>query len=210
MPRKANLDPATEAKATQMVEKLRHHYDLGQRALRSEMSTKDFAEANGVNENTLRKIKAFANAYSPPEVNELLALRRPNGLPLHWGFLPILLVIDDPAQRKKMAERAARHGWTSPELHAEIPKKYRTKNAHGRSMKKPTTPEAGLKQLMAEAQMWIRRCDVVMMEVRNKPSTRRNASRARVVSDAESNLRELEKRAAKAADELAALSKMSK
>lgn len=39
-------------------------------------------------------------------------------------------------------------------------------------MVRPATPEVGLEQLMADAEMWIRRCEVVMVEVRHASQKR--------------------------------------
>lgn len=162
------LNPATTAKADRMVSRLRANYKLGEQANRDSRSTKDFAAENGLNEHTLRRFKAFATAYSRQQLKELCALRRPNGLPLQFGHVMYLLILDDPAERMKLALRAARLGWTAPELNAAIPEKYRAAKGHGRSLKQPSTAEAGLQQLADEAGRWSRRTELVVAEVERR------------------------------------------
>lgn len=156
---------AIEAKAKRMADKLYAHHRLGLEALGSDLSTGKFAAAHGMNENTMRKIKAFARHYTGDELAELCRLRRPNGLPLQWGYIPYLLTISDKEERRRMQQRVIDNGWTAPQLARAVAKEHRAPSGHGRPMKPPATPEAGLEQLMAEAQMWIRRCEVVMLKV---------------------------------------------
>ena len=103
------------------------------------------------------------------ELEELCQLRKPepDGLPLNWGAYVIqLLRIPDAKIRKRLQERAAKEGWTGPELRAVISEilaktsstKLRSKQRQGgRKFKRPGSPEALLSQLIMEAEYWNRR-----------------------------------------------------
>ena len=157
--------PVVESKATRMADRLRQHHRLGQESNASDLSAKDFADAHGVGEHLMRKFRRFAHEYTPRDLEALCNALRPNGLPLQWGHVNYLLGIDDKPRREAMQRRAVENGWTAPQLARAINKTRRTKSGHGRPMMPPATPEAGLEQLMAEAEMWIRRCEVVMVAV---------------------------------------------
>ncbi len=196
--------PAIQAKAKRMVEKLHEHYHLGQEAnlaaKTNRTSTKDFADSHGMNEHTMRKIRRFASEYSR---RDLVALRepRPNGLPLQWGHINYLLTIPDKSRRLAIQQRAIEEGWTAPQLNAAIHAK-RPAKGHGRPMKKPATPEAGLQQLMAEATMWIRRCEVVMLEVGREAAKKPGRGLRRRAEEAVEVLAKVGKAAKGAAGEL--------
>ena len=144
---------AIDAKAKRMADTLRSHHQLGLAALDSDLSTRQFADDRGLNEHTMRRFKALARVYTQDELDELCRLRRPNGLPLQWGYVPHLLIIADKKERQAMQRRAIEQGWTAPQLARAVSKRYRTESAHGRPMKEPVTAKAGLEQLMAEAEM---------------------------------------------------------
>lgn len=158
-------DPATEAKAQRMISNVRSHYDRGRRANSSdsELSTVEFAAANGVNVYTMRKDRRFARLYSEDQVTVLLALRRPNGLPLHWGHVEYLLQIEGADERRKFGERAARQGWSAQQLRVAIQGKFGGKGSgHGSRIKPPANAEAGLLQLIEASEGMRARCRVVM------------------------------------------------
>ena len=65
------------------------------------------------------------NAGSPAvtrnrNLEELIKLRRPDGMPLHWGHVVYLITLDRKKDRKRLQKQAAREGWSAPELHAAI------------------------------------------------------------------------------------------
>ena len=158
----ASHDPATIAKAARMEQRLRDHYAMGQKAKKAKISTKDFAAKHGYNEHTMRKIRAFANGYTAEDLEELCALRRPNGLPLQWGHIPYLLTVKNGKERLKLQQQAIREGWTAPRLNAAIPKKNPSAPSHGRRTHRPATAAEGLTQHKADSELWLRRCNVVM------------------------------------------------
>jgi len=51
------------------------------------------------------------------DLDELCGGLRPNGLPLHWGYVPLLLAIQSKhgiPMRKKYQDPAIKKGWTVP------------------------------------------------------------------------------------------------
>lgn len=157
--------PAVGSKAKRMADRLHHYYRLGQEVVAGDLPPKDLAEIRGVSDHLMRKFRRFAREYTPRELEALCNTFRSNGLPLQWGHVNYLLGIHDKRQRMVVQAKAIENGWTAPQLNIEIRKKFGVENGHGRPMMKPATPAAGLQQLMAEANMWIRRCDVVMLEL---------------------------------------------
>ena len=164
--------PAIESKAQRMAARLRRYHELGQEANAKTLPAKDFAEARAISDHLLRKCKRFASEYAREDLETLCSTFRSNGLPLQWGHVNYLLGIHDKRQRMVMQAKAIENGWTAPQLNVEIRKKFGSENGHGRPMMKPATPAAGLQQLMAEANMWIRRCEVLMIEVQRVSPTR--------------------------------------
>ncbi len=152
-----------------------------------------------------RKFRRFAREYTPRDLEALCDAFRPNGLPLQWGHVNYLLGIHDKQERKAMQRRAIENGWTAPQLNAEIRKKFGTKTGHGRPMIPPATPEAGLEQLMAEAQMWIRRCEVVMIAVQRGPEKRLGQELRRRAKEAVEVLEQVQRAAQHAKRKLGAM-----
>jgi hypothetical protein len=196
---------ALEGKAGRIADRLRQHYRLGQEANASDLPAKDLADTRGVSEHLMRKFKRFAGEYTPRDLEALCNALRPNGLPLQWGHVNYLLGIHDKQERKAMQRRAIENGWTAPQLARAITKSHRTKSGHGRPMMPPATPEAGLEQLMAEAQMWIRRCEVVMVAVQRGPEKRLGQELRRRAKDAVEVLEEMQRTVQRAKRELGAM-----
>lgn len=152
------------------MQRLRDIHKTGQRAKvahdENEVSTEMFADQEGLNAGTLRRWKKFAELYPVEpgtgraglsEFDILCALRRPNGLPLHWGYLPYLLSITKAKTRREMAQKAADEGWSPARLHAEIREKEKRPRGHGRSVTIPTRREDGHRLVLRESELWLAR-----------------------------------------------------
>lgn len=165
------VDSALEAKAEAMIAKVWSHYRRGEEANAAQQKEskfpKEFAAEQRVNLSTLRWEKRFATRYTKRQVEALCRLRRPNGLPLHWGHVMYLLGVDDKVQRRELERQAAGHGWAAPELNDAIPDEFRhkTQPGHGRPLRKPRSPAAGLRQLRSEADVLGRRARHVLRVV---------------------------------------------
>ena len=152
------------------MQRLRDIHRAGQEAkvaqAEQDASTELIADQKGLNAGTLRRWKKFAEVYSTePETGRvgmsefdiLCALRRPNGLPLHWGYLPYLLSVKKTKTRREMAQKAADEGWSPARLHAEIRVKEKRPPGHGRSVTIPTKLEDGPRHVLRESELWLAR-----------------------------------------------------
>jgi hypothetical protein len=120
------------------------------------------ARTDGINDDSLRKARAFAREYDAAALDELCELRRPNGLPLHWGYIPYLLVAGSEARRKTLQRLAAKQGWTPSQLHAEIRRRRPNPVVRvGRPVKKPGSRREALEQLVASARLWLKRRELM-------------------------------------------------
>lgn len=169
------LDPAIEAKARRMIDNIRRFYRLGQRANLQEkdLSTAEFAAANGVNIYTMRTARRFAREYDEQALDELCSVRRPNGLPLHWGRAHYLLT-SPRGKRRSFAKKAAKEGWGAQQLRVAIQAECRRgghkKRSGGRRMKEPVSAEAGVLQLIADSELWCRRAELAQQKVEEETS----------------------------------------
>jgi hypothetical protein len=162
----ANRGSAHDAKVERMVRTIRDYYALGCKAeLRTEgTSIKEFAEEHGIGEMTMRQARAFARSYNTKDLDRLCSLRRPNGLPLQWGYIPYLLTVKDRQARADLQRRAARESWSAPELYAEIRLRWakrEPKSDAGRPVKTPKSPTKCLLQIVADGKPWIHRCQQI-------------------------------------------------
>jgi len=155
---------ATKAKAQRMVARLQQQYALGQAAMAAQtkgLSIAQFASEHAYSEHTMRKFRTFARSFSQADLNELCQGRRPNGLPLHWGYVPILMAIESKhgkATRKHFQQLVIEKGWTVPRLYHEV----RTElgvNGHGRTPQLPQKGKDELENLREELGILQRRCE---------------------------------------------------
>ena len=160
-------DPAITAKAERMIRNLRQHYESGKKGKQEKEKLKgkvtELAAAQKTNISTFRKERAFAAAYTDEELDELCDLRRPNGLPLEWGFIPYLLTIPSKAERREWQERAAKKGWNATEMYAEIRRDRGTDSTRGRGGRPitvPRTAEDQLRDMTMETERWLRRHEI--------------------------------------------------
>ena len=92
-------DPAViEAKARRIIALLRKYHALGQPSKSKPKPMVDVAKAHRIGVYTAYKARAFATAYSKRELEALCRLRRPDGLPLSWAYVPYLLTVKDRAR----------------------------------------------------------------------------------------------------------------
>ena len=191
---------AIEAKAERIAERVRDNYAMGREANAAEAnpgtSTTAFAEQEGVDPGTLRRWKLFARLYSDKpgtgpngmsELDELCCLRRPNRLPLHWGFLPYLLSVKNRKKRRSFASEAAKNGWSPARLHLEIRRSEGRHEGHGRSVELPARPADAAQQVIREGRLWLSRVRKLTTEL--KPQS--EAAKPSLMSLAEGDRNEL-------------------
>src|SRR4051812_15982357 len=98
-PRRKPVDPATAAKARQIEEEVRAWYRRGQQALGvSGEGAQDVGQAMqtlsaevGTTPATMRRARQFARVYTEKQLEDLLTLRTPEGLPLGWSHVQELI-----------------------------------------------------------------------------------------------------------------------
>ena len=119
-PRRKPVDLATAAKADRIIEEVRAWYRRGQQALGlSGEGAQDVGQAMqtlsaevGTTQATMRRARQFARVYkSEKDLEALLKLRTPEGLPLGWSHVQELISVKDPAERARLQRRAAEGGW---------------------------------------------------------------------------------------------------
>jgi hypothetical protein len=128
-------DPDKIAKCHKMLHKLREYHALGIRLNESSESTVQFSRVIGVHTSTLYKAREFARKYDQSQLAQLCCLRREKSkLPLHWGYVPLLLTVSDLEERSKLEGKAAAGSWSVNRLAEEIRRRFRKK---GRRKTKP-------------------------------------------------------------------------
>jgi hypothetical protein len=160
----ASVDPIMEARAEKSVANLREHYERGQKANRDaeKYSPRELAQRFKINSHTLRKERRFARRYSETELEELLSLRRPDGMPVHWGHVIYLITINRKSDRKRLQNQVAKEGWQAPELYAAIQKQYQDGSGRGgRPVKIPQSAQGKLRLMVEETERWLRRYEAV-------------------------------------------------
>jgi hypothetical protein len=165
--------PSRTIKAQRMVEKLREQHSLGRAALQAQRkgaSTADFAVGYGYSEHTMRKLKAFASNYEPADLETLCRGRRPNHLPLHWGYIPVFLAIKSKhghVKWKQFQQEAIDKGWTVPELRRQVRDRLGVEG-HGRAANLPKRPVDGLRSIVETLTLLERTCCTVIEQARIK------------------------------------------
>jgi hypothetical protein len=158
-------DPAVQRKADEMIAKLREYHRLGQECnlLPTRKERREFADQQAISQTTIRKVRAFAREYTAKELDELCRLRKPDGMPFHFGYIPYLLCCHGKKDRQRLQRIAAENGWTAPEVHTAIRQmRGGRRGGGGRPMKQPATAEAGLARITADGHLWMRRCELVL------------------------------------------------
>lgn len=171
-PRRKPAKPSTAAKAERIEEDVRAWYRRGQQALGlSGEGAKDVGQAMtrlseevATNPMTLRRARQFAEVYgTDEEVDALLKLRTPEGLPLRWSHVQELISIKTKADRVRMQKRAAKEGWTVRRLKAEVQRLLGGKRPEGgRKFALPEAAEERLGRLAEQSQTWLHLLDEVV------------------------------------------------
>jgi hypothetical protein len=113
------------ARAKRLLKTLAFHYARGKKLNSKKRSPANSADKYDFSESVVAKQKEFYKKYTEAEFDRLSNLRRPNGLPLHWGHVQVLLTCSceraaDKKTRAKLQTDAAAKGWSKAELYEEI------------------------------------------------------------------------------------------
>jgi len=162
-PRRKPVDSATTEEGRQIEENVRAWYRRGQQALgllnvgAKEVGPviKQLVAEAGTNPATLRRARQFARVYTEPQLDALLKIRTPEGLPLGWSHVQELIAVGDRAERMGLQRLAAKEGWTVRRLKAEVHRLHGGKRSlGGRKFAPPGTPEDALRRLSDQGRMW--------------------------------------------------------
>ncbi len=164
-PQRKPAEPASAVEARRIEEDVRAWYRRGQQALGlSGERAKDVGQAMtrlseeiGTNPMTLRSARQFAEVYEiEEEVEALLKLRTPEGLPLGWSHVQELISIKSKAERVRTQKVAAKEGWTVRKLKTEVQRLHGGKRSRGgRKFAPPGTPEEALRRLADQGRIWV-------------------------------------------------------
>jgi hypothetical protein len=157
-------DVIIRARAEKTVANLREHHERGQKANRERATyaPRELSQRCRVNYHTLRKDRRFARSYTEAELDELLGLRRPNGLPLHWGHVIYLITIAHKPERRRIQKQAAKEGWSAPKLYSVLQEKFADGEGRGgRPVKVPPSTDGKLRLMLDETDRWLKRAEAV-------------------------------------------------
>jgi hypothetical protein len=106
--------------------------------------------------------RRFARTYAQGELDELLALRRPDGFPFHWGYVTYFITIDRKRDRRRIQNRAAKEGWSAPKLYPLLQEEFAEgERRGGRPVKVPQSAEGSLWLMIEETDRWLKRAEAV-------------------------------------------------
>ena len=98
----------------------------------------------------------FANTCDETELDELTALRDPDGNELPVDRLDWLLAIPDRARRRTFAKEAAKNGWTWTQMKEEYSVRIGAKgNRTGRPPKHPETTSKAILRVITMSTTWL-------------------------------------------------------
>ncbi len=124
---------------------------------------KDEADRLHINEDTVRKARAFAEGYTKEELRELCRRIREVQTDQEEGLAVFekthvirLLSIPEGEEREVLQEQAIQSAWSCAELEAEIAKKYGPRRQGGRRRRVPADPGGLLTQLVRLCESWRR------------------------------------------------------
>ena len=124
---------ASDPQIKRAVKKLEQFYQLGRRVRKKDEKNPrkqihspgvivDMVEKVGMSGDYIHKARNFAATYTPEQFQELMELRRPDGMPLGRRHIIMLMRIKDKRRRNKYQRLAADKGWSINKIEAEVSK----------------------------------------------------------------------------------------
>jgi hypothetical protein len=117
------------------------------------------AKLQGVSEPYIRKAADFAGLYTSQELNQLLLRWREAESPIGIGIIFELIQVKEARARKRLAEEAARSGWSSHTLRHERQRRFGKTDKGRRAGRRPklaTGRDEVLLQLRDHTERWLR------------------------------------------------------
>lgn len=106
---------------------------------------------------SLRPMMVFASTYSDTDVDKFLAHKHPQtGERLTWSHMAVLTRVRDKGRAMALADKAAKGGWSTKVLNAEVIRlQGGAKSRGGRKVRKPTNLHAALADIRTRTQTWM-------------------------------------------------------
>jgi hypothetical protein len=182
-------DPVTVSARRKMIAKLKAYHALGRQLKNEKASLEQVSREKGIHVTALYKARAFARQYNRQQLRQLCSLRRSNSLPLHWGYIPILLTVSNARERNKLQALAAAEDWSVNKLIDEIKNRFPGERRQTESGKKGGRPPSAARKEISERFAKISR---TLESLLNQPGRSTNDKRA--LREIASEIEEIEKR----------------
>lgn len=146
------------------IKKVRQFHDIGHRSLKDLPDNRGYgsslakveAAKVGMNEDTLRKARQFAELYSDDDLAELAALCRQHACVLGTSFIILLVRVPDREQRRRLQRKVTSKHWTASRLEQAITSRYGPRRAGGRRPAIPRDAAELLAQVESMCDAWVR------------------------------------------------------
>lgn len=137
------------------VRSLRWYWELGRRAKQSfgmvgarrGRQIEKMAKEVGVNEDTLRKARQFADSYTQNDLRNLESQCRKSQRPLGFSFVVKFVTIKNKAFRERLQAQVIAEEWSYARLHRELLKHYGYRKHGGR---RPNWPARSVQLMLVD------------------------------------------------------------
>lgn len=137
MKRKKPAPTRSSREVETAIRKLREFHDIGHHSLKNMPENRGYgrsvakAEADelGMNEDTLRKARQFADLYSDDDLGELVSLCRQHEFALSRTYIIQLVRVPVKDQRRRLQEKVIAERWKTTRLRQAIASRYGPRRA---------------------------------------------------------------------------------
>ena len=185
---------ASDPQIKRAVKKLEKFYKLGQRVLKKDDKNPrkqihspgvivDMVEKVGMSGDYIHKARNIAATYTPEQFQELIELRRPDGMPLGRRHIIMLMRIKDRRRRNKYQLLAANKGWSINKIEAEVSKLFgQPGGSGGRKPQGAVDVDDALMQIVKMSNHWGRWYDAYVPK-KGTPKKSKSKKKQVVLSD---------------------------
>lgn len=164
MKRKKPAPTRSSPEVEAAIKKIKRLHDIGHRSLKKMPENRGYgssiakaeADEHGMNEDTLRKARQFAELYSDDDLDELAGLCRRHECVLGTSFIILLVRVPDRKQRLRLQRKVTSEHWTASRLEQAITSRYGPRRAGGRRPAIPRDAAELLGQVESMCDAWVR------------------------------------------------------
>jgi hypothetical protein len=164
MKRKKPAPTRSSREVEAAIKKLREFHDIGHRSLKNLPENRGYgsslakAEAQelGMNEDTLRKARQFADLYPDDDLGELISLCRQHEFALTTTYIIQFVRVPVKHERCRLQEKVIAKHWKTTKLRRAITSRYGPRRAGGRRPAIPDDKTGLLSQIEAMCDSWLR------------------------------------------------------